>query len=381
MATSGPSPGAGAATSTGAGGVAAAIAASGATRLAAPSPARRAAAARRAARDPRDAPEAAAVAVGSSTACSDVQPRHPVGDERLLLAVDHEQRATRTSPRRARRHLPRRTAPCPRRPRARRAAARRGVRAVRGAARGCRGPYTAASLRPCGPDALLRARVARRAPASPDRLDSWLEHLDGEPWRPSRRPAPEEGGSASRSSRASRSTCGRCCSRSQYDAYPNIRALLPSVPDTAAGALERPLRRALAEQSAAFYRLLRERTPPGAAPWPARACSTSAAAGGGSRGSSRATCRPSACTAATRCRRSSTSAARPRPGDARAQRLPPRAAAVRRAASTSPSRSRSSRTSRRRRTSAACGRCTPGWRPAAILVVTIRPPAYLDSRR
>ena len=163
----------------------------------------------------------------------------------------------------------------------------------------------------------------------------------------------------------------------QYSAYPHIRALLPSVPEPPLQERWNGLSGApLAQQTAAFYRLLRERA---GARWTARACSTSAAAGGGSRASSPATCRPSACTAAIPSSRSSTSAARTacRRRSRGATSSPSGCRSTSR--STSRTRSPSSRTCPRRRTSAASRRCTTGCDPDGILVATIRPPAYLDE--
>ncbi len=124
-------------------------------------------------------------------------------------------------------------------------------------------------------------------------------------------------------------------------------------------------------------RALRE---PASARSPTRACSTSAAAGAGSRASSPATSPPGRL---LRLRPGRVDPRRlppePRAGDARAERVPPRAAAVRRAV-----RPRV-RVLRLHAPLGAGARALPGGparraaRPAAILVVTIRPPGYLRS--
>ena len=135
----------------------------------------------------------------------------------------------------------------------------------------------------------------------------------------------------------------------------------------------------LAAQSAAFYRLLP------ALRAPARAA--------GRRARARLRLRLGAAHALPGARRPARAPVRLRSRRVDPRRLPrdPRAGDARAAASSSPSgcrstsrstsrtRSRSSRTSPRRRTSAACAALHAGLRPGGILVVTVRPPAYLDE--
>ena len=227
---------------------------------------------------------------------------------------------------------------------------------------------------------LLRAGRGRPASLAPDRLDAWLEHLYGEQLRPSTRPAPAAGRSASRCSADLDTDLWALLLTQEYDAYPNIRALLPSVPEPrAAGAVERDQRRRAGRPERGVLRpvarrfarhgdrALAERPRPGL----------------------RVRLGPADAPAGARRRARPPLRLRSRRADPR--RLPggPRAGARSRASSssptacrsrspsTSPSRSRSSPTSPRRRTSAALRALHGALRPGAILVVTVRPPDYL----
>ena len=184
------------------------------------------------------------------------------------------------------------------------------------------------------PCAASRRRPAR-ASAPPPILRPWLEHLHGDAaGRRSTRRAPAADRRLRALPRPRRRPLGAA-------AHAGVRRL-PEHPRAASRRARPALQElwngtsgvALAAQSAAFYRQLRERF--GRARRrgrsPTRACSTSAAAGAGSPASSRATSRPGACMAAIRSSRSSTSAATAGvPAVARSLRLRPRAASVRRA--------------------------------------------------
>ena len=107
---------------------------------------------------------------------------------------------------------------------------------------------------------LLRAGRGRAASLAPDRLDAWLEHLYGE--QLTAIDAACAGGGADRFALFADldTDVWALLLTQEYDAYPNIRALLPSVPDSALQELWNGTSGvALAAQSAAFYDRLRRR--------------------------------------------------------------------------------------------------------------------------
>ena len=229
----------------------------------------------------------------------------------------------------------------------------------------------------------MLTRVLRRArrtppppPPGPAGYDGWL----GAP----RRPAGADRGRLRRgrarhhspSSRASTPICGRCCSRrstAPTRTSPRSCRTSPRRRCRCAG----PASRACRWPSRAPRSTGCCSSAP-AARWTARGCSTSAVAGAASRASSPATCRRSASTAAIRSSRSSTCAARTACPRARAQRLPPRATAVRRAVRPGLRVLRLHaplRGGARALPGRAARRARAGRDPRA----TIRPPAYLDA--
>ena len=120
------------------------------------------------------------------------------------------------------------------------------------------GPTSAAAAWPPGSRA-LRSRGAAPAPP-PARYDAWLELAAATSCARSTRRAPTAARSTSRCFRALDADVWALLLTQEYDACPNIRALLPAVPDPA---LQAPWNgtsgAALAAQSVAFYRRLRDR--------------------------------------------------------------------------------------------------------------------------
>jgi SAM-dependent methyltransferase len=107
----------------------------------------------------------------------------------------------------------------------------------------------------------LRSRAKRRAWAAPDRLDSWLVDVVGDRLD-AIDAACARGGGAERFAlfRDLDADVWALLLTQQYDAYPNIRALLPDVPDPSLQELWNGTSGVvLAAQSVAFYRRLCER--------------------------------------------------------------------------------------------------------------------------
>jgi SAM-dependent methyltransferase len=105
----------------------------------------------------------------------------------------------------------------------------------------------------------LRSRVAPRAPA-PERLDSWLEHVHGERLAAIDAACAEGGDERYRLFRGLETDLWALLLTREYDAFPNLGALLPDVPDPSLQELWNGTSGvALAVQSAAFYRRLRGR--------------------------------------------------------------------------------------------------------------------------
>ena len=130
---------------------------------------------------------------------------------------------------------------------------------------------------------LLRARRARPASLVPDRLDAWLEHLYGEQLT-AIDAACAGGGPECFALFADLDTdLWALLLTQEYDAYPHIRALLPSVPDARcrscgtapAGSRWPPRARRSMTGCAGASRAT------ATAPWPTPASWTSGAAGAG----------------------------------------------------------------------------------------------------
>ncbi len=106
----------------------------------------------------------------------------------------------------------------------------------------------------------LRSRMAARAAPTPARLDGWLEDVHGERLATIDAACAKGGDERYALFRHIETDVWALLLTRQYDAFPNIKALLPDVPDPALQELWNGASGvALAAQSAAFYRRLCQR--------------------------------------------------------------------------------------------------------------------------
>jgi SAM-dependent methyltransferase len=106
----------------------------------------------------------------------------------------------------------------------------------------------------------LRSRMAGRAAPAPERLDSWLMDIHGERLAALDAPCAKGGDERYALFRELETDLWALLLTQQYDVFPNIRALLPDAPDVALQELWNGTSGvALAAQSAAFYRRLCQR--------------------------------------------------------------------------------------------------------------------------